>query len=149
MATGVLSVNGDLDAEDTSTYNLTVMARDVTRDNLNSTAVVNIKITGVNDNGPRFEHLIYRVNVSESTPVDTTLITVKATDPDGDNGAISYAVSGQDSKIVQMDPTTGVVKLAQLLDFEKKQRYEVTLVAADESQLTGESKLMLAVGFYS
>ncbi|KAK6741188.1 hypothetical protein RB195_009193 [Necator americanus] len=145
MATGVLSVNGDLDAEDTSSYNLTVMARDVTRNNLNSTAVVNIKITGVNDNGPRFEHLIYRVNVSESTPVDTTLITVKATDPDGDNGAISYAVSGQDSKIVQMDPTTGVVKLAQLLDFEKKQRYEVTLVAADESQLTGESKLMLAV----
>lgn len=52
----------------------------------------------MNDNGPRFQHLIYRVNVSESAPIDTTLATVKAVDPDGGNGIVTYAVSGQDSK---------------------------------------------------
>ncbi|VDO60529.1 unnamed protein product [Heligmosomoides polygyrus] len=83
-------------------------------------------VTGVNDNGPRFEHLVYRVNVSESTPVDTKLLAVKAVDPDGGNGLMSYAVT-------------------QLLDFEKRQRYEVTLVAADDSQLSGESKLVVTV----
>lgn len=51
----------------------------------------------MNDNGPRFEHLVYRVNVSESTPVDTKLLAVKAVDPDGGNGLMSYAVSGKDS----------------------------------------------------
>ncbi|PIO66575.1 cadherin domain protein [Teladorsagia circumcincta] len=145
MDTGVISVNGELDAEERAIYNLTVMARDVTRNALNSTAVVNVELTGVNDNGPRFEHLVYRVNVSESTPVDTKLLTVKAMDPDGGNGLISYAVSGKDSSIVHMDPATGVLSLAQLLDFEKRQRYEMSLVAVDDSQLAGESKLVLTV----
>ncbi|VDN22822.1 unnamed protein product [Cylicostephanus goldi] len=144
MDTGAISVNGDLDAEETSAHNLTVMARDVTRNSLNSTALVIIQVLGVNDNGPRFEHLIYRANVSEATPVDSQLITVKALDPDGDN-IITYGVTGQDSKVVHVDPATGVVRLAQMLDFEKKQRYEVTLVAADGSQLTGEAKLVLMV----
>lgn len=49
--------------------------------------------------------------------------------------------------VVNVDSTTGVVSLAQLLDFEKRQRYEVTLVAADDSQLSGESKLVVTVGF--
>ncbi|KAK6019489.1 cadherin domain protein, partial [Ostertagia ostertagi] len=129
---GVISVNGELDAEERAAYNLSVMARDVTRNALNSTAVVNVELTGVNDNGPRFEHLVYRVNVSESTPVDTKLLTVKAVDPDGGNGLISYAVSGKDSSIVHMDPATGILSLAQLLDFEKRQRYEMSLVAADD-----------------
>ncbi|KAK6055932.1 cadherin domain protein, partial [Cooperia oncophora] len=102
-------------------------------------------LTGVNDNGPRFEHPIYRVNVSESTPADTKLLTVKAVDPDGGNGLISYAVSGKDSSIVHMDPATGLLSLAQQLDFEKRQRYEMSLVAADDSQLAGESKLVLTV----
>ncbi|PIO54748.1 hypothetical protein TELCIR_23881, partial [Teladorsagia circumcincta] len=44
-----------------------------------------------------------------------------------------------------MDPATGVLSLAQLLDFEKRQRYEMSLVAADDSQLAGESKLVLTV----
>ncbi|VDL72367.1 unnamed protein product, partial [Nippostrongylus brasiliensis] len=145
LDTGVISVAGELDAEQRATYNLTVMARDVTRNRLNSTALVNIEVTGVNDNGPRFEHLIYRVNVSESTPVDTKLLMVKAVDPDGGNGPISYAVSGKDSSIVHVDSSSGTVSLARLLDYEKRQRYEMTLVAADDSQLTGESKLVLTV----
>ncbi|KAK6044151.1 cadherin domain protein [Cooperia oncophora] len=134
-----------LDAEERAAHSLRVMARDVTRNGLNSTAHVNIELTGVNDNGPRFEHPIYRVNVSESTPADTKLLTVKAVDPDGGNGLISYAVSGKDSSIVHMDPATGLLSLAQQLDFEKRQRYEMSLVAADDSQLAGESKLVLTV----
>ncbi|KAK5976570.1 Cadherin domain protein, partial [Trichostrongylus colubriformis] len=103
------------------------------------------RLIGVNDNGPRFEHLVYRVNVSESTIVDTKLLTVKAVDPDGDNGVISYAVSGKDSSVVHMDSATGILSLAQPLDFEKCQRYEMSLIAADDSQLAGESKLVLTV----
>ncbi|KAJ1372475.1 hypothetical protein KIN20_034644 [Parelaphostrongylus tenuis] len=134
-----------LDAEEMAVYNLTVMARDVTRNLLNSTTDVCIEITGINDNGPRFEHSMYHVNVSESAPVGSKLLTVKAIDPDSGNGLISYALSGRDSSIVHVDSTSGVVTLAQLLDYEKKQYYEVTVVAADESQLSGESKLVLTV----
>ncbi|VDM52768.1 unnamed protein product [Angiostrongylus costaricensis] len=130
MDTGVISVNGELDAEETAAYNLTVMARDV---------------IGINDNGPRFEHFEYQVNVSESTPVGSKLLTVKAIDPDRGNGLISYAVSGGDASIVHLDSTSGVVILAQMLDYEKKQHYDVTVVAADESQLSGESRLVLMV----
>uniref|UniRef100_A0A0K0DCV7 Cadherin domain protein n=1 Tax=Angiostrongylus cantonensis TaxID=6313 RepID=A0A0K0DCV7_ANGCA len=71
MDTGVISVDGELDAEETAAYNLTVI--------------------GINDNGPRFEHFVYQVNVSESTPVGSKLLTVKAIDPDRGNGLISYA----------------------------------------------------------
>uniref|UniRef100_A0A7I4YD34 Cadherin domain protein n=1 Tax=Haemonchus contortus TaxID=6289 RepID=A0A7I4YD34_HAECO len=145
MDSAVISVNGELDAEERAAYNLTVMVRDVTRDGLNSTAVVNIELTGVNDNGPRFEHLVYRVNVSEAAPVGTKLLTVKAVDPDGENELISYAVTGRDSSIVHMDSATGVLSLAQLLDFEKRRRYEMSLAAADSSQLVGKSKLVLTV----
>lgn len=52
------------------------------------------------------------------------------------------------SLVVQVDSITGLVRLAQPLDFEKKQRYEVALVAADDSQLTGEAKLVLTVSFF-
>ncbi|VDO27944.1 unnamed protein product [Haemonchus placei] len=145
MDSGVISVNGELDAEERAAYNLTVMVRDVTRNGLNSTAVINIELTGVNDNGPRFEHLVYRVNVSEAAPVGTKLLTVKAVDPDGENELISYAVTGRDSSIVHMDSATGILSLAQLLDFEKRRRYEMSLAAADSSQLVGKSKLVLTV----
>lgn len=37
-------MNGNLDAEEASTYNLTLMARDVTRNRLNSTAVFSIEV---------------------------------------------------------------------------------------------------------
>ncbi|KJH45106.1 cadherin domain protein [Dictyocaulus viviparus] len=145
MDTGVISVNGDLDAEEMTFYNLSVMARDVTRNNQNSTVDVNIEIIGVNDNGPRFENRIYRINVPESTSIGSKLLTVKAIDSDIGNGFISYAVSGRDSSIVHIDSASGLITLAQILDYEKKQRYEVKLVAADESQLSGDSTLLLMV----
>lgn len=55
----------------------------------------------------------YLATVSEDVPADSSIITVRATDPDqGANGKITYSVAEETSWLFRVDNLTGVVTTA-------------------------------------
>ena len=79
---GKLSVVGDLDYETQSTYEFTVVARDMGIPYLTGLQQLTLKILDVNDNKPVFDKQTYNFFISEKTNVGTIIASVHATDKD-------------------------------------------------------------------
>ncbi|VDK23832.1 unnamed protein product [Anisakis simplex] len=94
---GAVSVHRPLDREQCATYNLTVMAIDVTRDGVHSECTVVVTIDDINDNPPRFEMPFYEVHVSEAAHIGTQILKVTAHDPDSTVTTVSYGLNGANS----------------------------------------------------
>ncbi len=80
----MISVRNGLDRETIAEYNLTVTAIDVTRIEMRSRTLVNVRVSDVNDNAPIFANTTYTVDISESMSIGTEVIVVTATDDDVD-----------------------------------------------------------------
>uniref|UniRef100_A0A3B4ZNS3 Cadherin domain-containing protein n=1 Tax=Stegastes partitus TaxID=144197 RepID=A0A3B4ZNS3_9TELE len=75
-----LLVDGPLDRESISNYNVTIVATDKGNPPLSSTSVVPIQVSDVNDNAPLFPEAMINVYVNENSPVGAVLKRVTATD---------------------------------------------------------------------
>uniref|UniRef100_H2ZZL6 Protocadherin-16 n=1 Tax=Latimeria chalumnae TaxID=7897 RepID=H2ZZL6_LATCH len=130
---GKLILTNSLDRETTSTYTLVMLVSDRGTPTLNSTATVQIILLDANDNPPVFISLEYHIQVSESTPVGSTLTHVSASDPDeGANSDITYIIiSGNDKGHFRLDPKAGSVELDQSLDYEEDTKFTLTIQASD------------------
>ncbi|XP_001357648.2 cadherin-99C [Drosophila pseudoobscura] len=112
-----------------------------------------VRVSDINDNAPRFMNTPYEVTVPESTPVGTTIFrNIQALDKDaGVNGLVEYFIAEQsinateDEKLTSADgygtfaisfPHQGQVTVSKILDYEKVQRYFVTIVASDRARNT-------------
>ena len=88
-----------------------------------------------NDNSPQFDSSSYDVEVSELSPVGTTIVRLHANDPDdGRNGVVVYRLSrrpGQRPAPFAVDNRTGEIQVTSLLDFEERSSYQLTVVADD------------------
>ena len=128
-------------------FQLTVLVEDNGILRQSDTTTVNIVVEDENDNAPEFSKHFYVASVSENTKIGSEIITVHAKDADkGDNGKVTYGVS--DSRLIKIDPETGVVSLASVLDRETLSRFEVTLYANDSGSphsLSAETTLHLTV----
>lgn len=131
--TGLLTVHGPLDREHHDKHLLIVTVADkAPQDPLSSTATVSIVLRDVNDNAPRFVLAPYVVRIREDLPVGTLVTSVHAEDADfGENGRVQYSLDGQHAGVFDIDPDTGLVRLAALLDFETLQLYNVSVQARD------------------
>ncbi|CAH0553168.1 unnamed protein product [Brassicogethes aeneus] len=120
------------------------------------TIPVIVRLTDINDNAPQFVNTPYATSISELTPVGTTIFqNILAKDKDsGVNGLVEYSiVDGVDldlydegigrNRVHSEDgygyfainlPHQGQVTVNRTLDFEKTQRYYVTIVATDRSR---------------
>ncbi|XP_077992065.1 protocadherin Fat 1-like [Glandiceps talaboti] len=91
---------------------------------------VNVYLVNVNDNEPVFTLDPYTVEVKENWPGGMTVLTVTATDDDGDN--IEYDIDPY-SPYIEVDRNTGDVRLKQSLDRETLGRtIQVTVTATDD-----------------
>lgn len=134
VATGQIILNKELDREDRSRYVLTVTAYDGALTNpLSATASVVIDVLDENDNAPVFSQSEAKVSVMETAPIGTKLSQFQATDSDlGVNSEISFSIeSGNRRDTFQMDPSTGIISLHKLLDYEELSTYTLTVVASD------------------
>jgi hypothetical protein len=112
--TGEISVAKPLDFENKDTYILVVIVKDEGAPYLSSRAMVDIKITDVNDNRPVISPLHYYVEISEHTPVETPLITIRATDKDDET--LEYVLHGADQReFFTLDGN--VIKLNKSIDY--------------------------------
>ncbi|CAH1118837.1 unnamed protein product [Phaedon cochleariae] len=119
------------------------------------TIPVIVRLTDINDNAPQFVNTPYETTISELTPVGTTIFqNIAAKDKDtGVNGLVEYSIVEADhlppdegigrQRIHSEDgygyfainlPHQGQVTVNRTLDFEKTQRYYVTIVATDRAR---------------
>ncbi|KAH9507815.1 Protocadherin-11 Y-linked [Bulinus truncatus] len=132
-----LRLDDALDREVTPSYQVLVRALDGGEPRLTGTLTVNVEVTDVNDNAPVFERRHYSTNVSESSPPDSVVLTVKATDQDvGPNGTVTYVMtSNQDDQDVlsmfAINNATGEIKTLTPLDKYAGRVYSLSIQALD------------------
>ncbi|CAJ0602376.1 unnamed protein product [Cylicocyclus nassatus] len=114
---GVIQTAGPLDRETLSLIRLDVIATDGGDPPRQSTAVVEIGITDVNDNAPIFEKELYNISVMENATLPAVVAQIRATDKDsGVNGKVHYSIAATSSAPLTVDYTTGEVILRERVD---------------------------------
>lgn len=77
-----------------------------------------------NDNAPQFAETSYEVQIPEDSAVGTSILRLKAVDPDeGDNGIVNYFLNDTDATVelghFKLDSTSGLLQINRPLDREK------------------------------
>ncbi|KAK0134170.1 Protocadherin-23 [Merluccius polli] len=145
---GRLVLCNPLDRETKEGYRLTITASDRGMPPLNSSTVVMVTVTDVNDNAPVFVNTEYHAQVSEDSLAGTRLVQVSAHDPDlGVNGLVHYEIiSGNGKGHLQLDPNSGLLSLNGSLDYEEDSKYTLTIRASDGG-ISEDRKVAFAVVF--
>ncbi|XP_069813826.1 cadherin-related family member 4-like [Dendropsophus ebraccatus] len=99
---------------------------------LTSTVTVIVRVTRVNEFAPNASSNVF--GVLENSPVDTLVGTTKFTDIDWPFDNIKFTFAGGDygnPPKFYIEPDTGNIKVRENLDFEKKNKYSITVQATD------------------
>nr|XP_061793155.1 putative protocadherin beta-18 [Nerophis lumbriciformis] len=144
-----LVLENKLDREKRSEMNLLLTALDGGSPQRSGTVVIHITVLDANDNTPVFSQAVYKTSLPENSPSDTIVIKVSATDADeGVNGEVTYDfghVSDDNVNVFSIEPSTGVIRVKGLIDFEEKTSYEMSIEAKDGLGLTSYGKLVVDV----
>ena len=129
-------LNGELDRENMEYYQCEIVAEDGGKPPKSGTVLIDIEILDANDNDPIFENSTYEVHVFENTPLYTTIIRVKAKDPDESaNGDVMYQFSKHTQQsfghLFAIDSTTGEIYVYGELDYEQGDIYLLSVTAND------------------
>jgi hypothetical protein len=129
----IVRVNGVLDREKISKYNLTIVATDSGSPTRKALAFLIIHVNDVNDHEPIFEKSEYSAVLSELVSVGSYVAGITATDEDtGINSNIFYAiVSGNDQQWFDIDMVSGLITTHHQLDREQQDTVELRISARD------------------
>ncbi|XP_052781279.1 protocadherin Fat 4-like isoform X2 [Mya arenaria] len=132
-ATTALKLSTLLDYETNPAYTIEITVSD---GDFSTTINVDISVGDVNDGGPSFSTATYTVNIPEDAAIGASVITVTATDPDGDSskyGNLKYAITGGNTgNKFLIDSDTGLITKAGVLDAEGTSTYTLTVTATEE-----------------
>nr|XP_006134237.2 cadherin-18-like [Pelodiscus sinensis] len=128
-----------MDREAREHYSVVIQAKDMAGQvgGLSGSTTVNITLTDVNDNPPRFPQKHYELYVPESAQVGSAVGKIKANDADaGSNADMKYTViNGDGSGIfsISTDEETweGIISLKKPLNYEKKKSYTLNIEGAN------------------
>ncbi|XP_053285342.1 protocadherin alpha-2 [Pleuronectes platessa] len=133
-----LVVDGPLDRENTSLYNVTITAADEGIPPLSSTRVITVHVSDVNDNAPRFMEPVIKMYVKENSPTGSIIYTINASDPDLDSNAkLTYRLLDNSQKhipissIVNINSETGDIISLQSFNFEELKTFQFQVQATD------------------
>ncbi|OCT74494.1 cadherin-6 [Xenopus laevis] len=129
----------DMDRENRQQYQVAIQAKDMggLLGGLSGTTLVNITLSDVNDNPPRFSNSAYEIRALESSPVGSSIGKIKANDADeGENAETEYHINEGDESnmfdiITDRDTQEGVIIVKKTLDFEKKKLYILNVEAVN------------------
>lgn len=133
-ATGWVYVSGQLDRELLSDITLEIEARDKAERGNQKFSVTTLKVylEDLNDCPPMFIPKSYSCRVLEDIPVGTVITWLQTHDPDlGLGGKVNYFLTNDYNGTFKVNMESGAVKVAKNVDFEKKQFYNVSVVAED------------------
>nr|CAG4643690.1 EOG090X0007 [Lepidurus arcticus] len=129
---GVFTLTSRLDYEQVQHYMFVVQAQDAGRPSLSSTVTVYFNVQDLNDNAPLFDPMSYSEELYENVTIGTSILTVFATDQDsGENGRLTYSISGGDEKEQFGITGNGTLFTRQALDREEQSLYNLVVMATD------------------
>ncbi|XP_078117560.1 protocadherin alpha-2-like [Sander vitreus] len=133
-----LIVDGLLDREFVSQYNVTITAIDEGSPPLSSTAVITVQVSDINDNAPRFPEGNINIYVKENSKVGDIITTTTAQDPDtNENAKLTYSLmdtypkSFPISTIVNINSETGDIVSLQSFNYEELKTFQFKVQATD------------------
>ncbi|ESO98117.1 hypothetical protein LOTGIDRAFT_143094 [Lottia gigantea] len=123
------------DREIKSHYNLSIVATDSGIPPLRAVKSFTIYIDDINDNKPKFTNSTYQAVIQEVASPGTSVIQVKAIDPDdGDNAQITYKILEHQSsqhEWFQIDRQTGLITTKAQIDCEVNPHPTLVILALD------------------
>ncbi|XP_069026665.1 protocadherin alpha-7-like isoform X24 [Embiotoca jacksoni] len=136
-----LTLRKPLDRESIKSHVLLLTAFDGGKPPRSGNMTIIVNVSDVNDNPPVFTQDSYTVQLKENSPLGTTVIQVNATDlDDGSNGEVVYSfgndVDAPARERFDLNPVTGVITVAGIIDFEDRTRYEIDIQASDKGAAT-------------
>ncbi|CAH0554100.1 unnamed protein product, partial [Brassicogethes aeneus] len=130
---GIVTLAKPLDREIRSMYNLSVQAVDQGTPQLSSVVNLIVNVQDINDNPPEFANKYYFATVPEIDSIGTEVVRVLATSKDtGVNADVYYSIiGGNEHRKFSVHNKTGVITIADMLDFERARDYFLTIQAID------------------
>ncbi|XP_052464324.1 protocadherin gamma-A6 isoform X27 [Carassius gibelio] len=133
-----LVTDAALDRERVAEYNITITAIDSGSPALSTQKTLNLKVSDVNDNPPRFQESVYTTFVTENNPPGLSIFTLSARDDDwNQNARISYlldetTVRGSPaSSFISVNADSGVIHALRSFDYEQMKSVHVCVKAQD------------------
>ncbi|XP_049441904.1 protocadherin alpha-8-like isoform X16 [Epinephelus fuscoguttatus] len=133
-----LLVDGPLDRESVSKFNVSITAADEGTPSLSSTSVITVQVSDVNDNPPRFLEPLINVYVKENTPIGTTIHTLTTLDSDlNENAKATYHLINSSPKttqiasMVNINSETGDIVSLQSFNYEELKTFQFKVQATD------------------
>ncbi|NXX05331.1 PCD10 protein, partial [Larus smithsonianus] len=134
---------GPLDREQPGgdAYTLTVVARDRGQPPLSTSKSIQVRVSDVNDNAPRFSQPVYQVYVSENNVPGAYIYAVSATDRDqGANAQLAYSIL--ESQIqgmsvftyVSINSENGFLYALRSFDYEQLKEFSFQVEARDAGE---------------
>ena len=147
---GKVYVNGTIDREMTSFYNLSVSLSDGGSPPRTAfeQAEVLIYILDINDNTPVFNASEYSKSVSEDTSGGTSILTVVASDNDyGNNSKIIYSFLDPTVTTIffSVNSQSGEIRLADKLNYTDTQSITFYVIASDQGSSSRSSSMKVVI----
>lgn len=130
---GVLTVNGSIDYEITQEYSIIITARDQGTTPRSTSHSVRVRVGNLNDESPVFNSSSYSVRVTEHSPLNSLVTTVKANDRDsGAFGVVKYSIiTGNFDNLLSINVDLGEVRVARDIDREAISTFRLMIQAVD------------------
>ncbi|XP_071380381.1 protocadherin alpha-3-like [Centroberyx affinis] len=130
--------NSQLDREQKSLYDLTIVAKDTGEPPLSCVKTISVAVSDVNDNSPEFSLSPYTFYIAENNALGASVFSVRATDYDESNNAlISYHIL-RDSRtentlasFLNINSESGDILALKSFDFETMKTFHFHVVASD------------------
>uniref|UniRef100_A0A7N6AVJ6 Cadherin domain-containing protein n=1 Tax=Anabas testudineus TaxID=64144 RepID=A0A7N6AVJ6_ANATE len=148
--TGVISVAGAIDFEESSRYEIDIQASDKGVATLTTDKTVIINIVDVNDNAPEIEVTSFSHALPEDSKPGTTVALISVKDSDsGLNGKVMCYISQELPFLLSPSLQNNMYSLVTkvLLDREQQSQYNITIVAKDagDPSLSAHKAIIIVV----
>lgn len=131
---GLITTTSRLDREFMDVHYLRITAVDTGIPPRTGTTTLQINVNDDNDHSPVFEQAQYEASIRESSPIATTVVTVRATDQDsGPNAEIEYSIVNPTgpNEAFRIDSHSGIITTRASLDRETVDFYTLSVQASD------------------
>ncbi|XP_042284013.1 cadherin-18-like isoform X1 [Thunnus maccoyii] len=134
--TGVIrTAMSSMDRETRDHYAVVIQAKDMAGSvgGLSGSTTVNITLTDVNDNPPKFPQKSYQLYVPELAPVGKAVGRIRANDEDeGQNAEMTYSITNTEAAAIftittDADHREGIISLKQTLNYEKRKVHTLNI----------------------
>uniref|UniRef100_UPI0037E73B85 cadherin-18-like n=1 Tax=Semicossyphus pulcher TaxID=241346 RepID=UPI0037E73B85 len=138
--TGIIrTAMSNMDRESRDLYAVVIQAKDMAGSvgGLSGSTTVNINLTDVNDNPPKFTQKSYQLYVPELAAVGKAVGRIRANDEDeGQNAEMTYSITNADAAAIftistDADRREGIISLKQPLNYEKRKVHTLNIEASN------------------